>query len=521
MKIVRWWQHGDSPEPPFFRDSIMHANNRWLILAIITSTLFLIIVDMTVLYTALPRLTQALDATASEKLWIVNAYPLVVAGLLPGAGMLSDRIGHKRLFMTGLPVFALASLCAAFSPSAELLIASRAFLAIGAAMMMPATLSIVRHVFTDERERALAIGIWAAVASGAAALGPVVGGVLLEYFWWGSVFLVNVPVVLIVIPFAWKLIPDRGGNPDRPYDLIGSGQVMIGLVGVIYALKELSKPASSVPALIIAATLGVLFLTLFARRQKRALYPMIDFSLFCNPAFSSGVGVAIISMIALIGVELVLTQRLQLVLGLKPLMAALFILPIPVASALAGPWAGMMLPRFGERRIIVGGFILTALGISCLAILFESHIAVQLVCLFVLGLGLGGAITAASTAIMLNAPEEKAGMVAAIEDVSWEMGGVLGVTLLGGLMSAVYSHSLVLPENPVDGDLAYDSLDEALRIAEGLSRDDTLLLTHLARVAFDHAFLAVLMSATVLIIATVLVLSCLLRKRLQAHSMAD
>lgn len=499
----------------------MHANNRWLILAIITSTLFLIIVDMTVLYTALPRLTQALDATASEKLWIVNAYPLVVAGLLPGAGMLSDRLGHKRLFMAGLPVFALASLCAAFSPSSELLIASRAFLAIGAAMMMPATLSIVRHVFTDERERALAIGIWAAVASGAAALGPVVGGVLLEYFWWGSVFLVNVPIVLIVIPFAWKLIPDRGGNPDRPCDLLGSAQIMFGLVGVIYALKELSKPVSSMPALLIAAAVGVLFLTLFTRRQKKAAHPMIDFSLFRNPAFSSGVAVAIISMIALIGVELVLTQRLQLVLGLTPLMAALFILPIPVASALAGPLAGMMLPRFGERRIMVGGFILTALGISSLALWFESNIAVQLLSLFVLGFGIGGAITAASTAIMLNAPEEKAGMVAAIEDVSWEMGGVLGVTLLGGMMSAVYSRSLVLPANLSAGDLAYDSLDEALRIADGMSQTDATLLTQLARTAFDQAFLAVLISAAILIAATVLVLGCLLRKRLKAHYLAS
>ncbi len=173
----------------------MLFNNRWLILAILTSTLFLIIIDMTVLYTALPSLTSALNATSSEKLWIVNAYPLVVAGLLPGAGMLSDRIGHKRLFMTGLPVFGVASLCAAYSPSADFLIASRIFLAIGAAMMMPATLAIVRHVFIDKRERALAIGIWAAVASAAAAFGPIIGGILLEYFWWGSVFLINLPVV--------------------------------------------------------------------------------------------------------------------------------------------------------------------------------------------------------------------------------------------------------------------------------------------------------------------------------------
>lgn len=384
----------------------MYAKNRWLILTMVASALFLIVIDMTVLYTALPRLTQALDASASQKLWIVNAYPLVVAGLLPGAGMLSDRIGHKRLFLAGLPVFAVASLCAAFSPTAEWLIAARVFLAVGAAMMMPATLSIVRHVFTDERERALAIGIWASVASGGAAIGPVVGGLLLEYFWWGSVFLINVPVVLLVWPLAWKLIPRCGGDNPRPSDIVGSVQIMIGLVGAIYALKELSKPTPDVSALLVAALIGVLFLALFVRRQQRSAHPMIDFSLFRNRLFAGGIGVALLSMVALIGIELVLSQRLQLVLGLSPLQAALFILPIPLASALAGPVAGLLLPRYGERSIILGGFVLTTLGIAGLAASYQSGMALQLVSLALVGFGLGGVITAASTAIMLNAPEE-------------------------------------------------------------------------------------------------------------------
>ena len=371
----------------------MYAKNRWLILTMVASALFLIVIDMTVLYTALPRLTQALDASASQKLWIVNAYPLVVAGLLPGAGMLSDRVGHKRLF-----------------------------LAVGAAMMMSATLSIVRHVFTDERERALAIGIWASVASGGAAIGPVVGGLLLEYFWWGSVFLINVPVVLLVWPLAWKLIPRCGGDNPRPADIVGSVQIMIGLVGAIYALKELSKPAPDVSALLAAALIGILFLALFVRRQQLSAHPMIDFSLFRNRLFAGGIGVALLSMVALIGVELVLSQRLQLVLGLSPLQAALFILPIPLASALARPMAGLLLPRYGERSIILGSFALTAFGIAGLALLHQSSMALQLASLALVGFGLGGVITAASTAIMLNAPEEKSGMAASIEDVSYELG---------------------------------------------------------------------------------------------------
>lgn len=495
----------------------MFFNNRWLTLAVVTSTLFLIVVDMTVLYTALPRLTLALGASSSEKLWIVNAYPLVVAGLLPGAGMLSDRLGHKKLFMCGLPVFALASLCAAFSPSADMLIASRVFLAVGAAMMMPATLAIVRQVFSNERERALAIGIWAAVASGAAALGPVVGGVLLEYFWWGSVFLINVPVVLAVFPLALLLIPRREGNKQRPCDFVGSAMVMAGLVGVIYALKELSQINSSWTVIFSAAAAGVFFLWLFARRQAHSAQPMIDFSLFRNRAFACGVGVAITSMIAMVGIELVLTQRLQLVLGLQPIMAAMFILPIPVASALASPLAGMLLPRYGARAMMVGGFALAALGIVSYALWHQTGTAMQLISLAVLGFGLGGAITAASTSIMLNAPEEKAGMVAAIEDVSWEMGGVLGVTLLGGLMTAVYSRSLSLPAELVTGDGAYDSLDEALRIAASLSPEHASLITDLARTAFDQAFMAVLICAAVLVVASVVVLKMVLRKSLGAR----
>lgn len=239
---------------------------------------------------------------------------------------------------------------------------------------------------------------------------------------------------------------------------------------------------------------------------------MIDFSLFRNRLFAGGIGVALLSMVALIGVELVLSQRLQLVLGLSPLQAALFILPIPLASALAGPMAGLLLPRYGERSIILGGFALTAFGIAGLALFYQSGIAPQLASLALVGFGLGGVITAASTAIMLNAPEEKSGMAASIEDVSYELGGVLGVTLLGGLMTAVYSHSLALPAALPVSDLAYDSIDEALRLAAGMAADRAQQLTQLARLAFDRAFISVLIAAALLMALGAGVVKLALRK---------
>lgn len=480
----------------------MLPQNRWLILAIVSSALFLVVIDMTVLYIALPRLTNELQASSSAKLWIVNAYPLVVAGLLPGAGALGDRMGHKRLFVAGLVVFGLASLAAAYSPTSAVLIASRAILAVGAAMMMPATLSIVRQTFSDERERAFAIGVWAAIASGGAALGPVLGGILLEYYWWGSVFLINVPIVMIALAFALWIIPDRAGDKTRPWDVMASVQIMIGLVGAIYAIKELAKHEPSYVAALAAAMVGGAFLWLFVQRQRQAKQPMIDFGLFLNRKFSAGVATAFVASLTLVGIELVLSQRFQLVMALSPLEAGLLILPVPLAAFVAGPIAGLFVPRLGSERIMWASLTAAGLGIASLLYTIDRQPLVQIASLLVTGFGFGAAMTAASSAIMLNTPEERAGTVASIEEVSYEFGGAVGVALLGSLMSTVYTLSLTLPETMNVSAMVYDSLDEALAASTRLAPEAASDLRGLAGAAFEKAVTSVIIVASGLLLVT-------------------
>lgn len=493
----------------------MAPRNRWLVLTIVSSALFLIVIDMTVLYTALPRLTHDLAATATQKLWIVNAYPLVVAGLLPGLGGLGDRVGHKRMFLSGLVVFGIASLAAAFAPSPAALIAGRVLLAVGAAMMMPATLSLIRLTFTDEKERAFAIGIWAAVASGGAALGPVVGGLLLEWFWWGSVFLINVPIVLLALLAGARVLVNKRPAHPHPFDLIGSVQVMVGLVGLVYAVKEVSKrePSWLIAGLVLIIGAGAM--TAFVRRQRASASPLIDFALFRNARFSSGVVAAMVAAAALIGVELVFSQRLQLVLGLSPLQAGLMILPIPAASFLAGPLAGLALPRLGATRVLTSAMALTGLALAVYLLTYQGPAWLWLSVLGVMGFGLGATMTAASSVIMMSAPEDRAGMAASVEEVSFELGGALGIAILGSVMSALYMRAMIVPAGL--SATAADSLDEALMIAEHLDPAAAAHLTALARSAFDEAFVGVIALATVLVMAAAV---GIWRKAASAHCSA-
>ncbi|AKH64044.1 MULTISPECIES: MFS transporter [Photorhabdus] len=470
----------------------MNIIKKWWVLSTVSAALLLVAVDMTVLYTALPSLTHSLGASTTEKLWIVNIYPLVVSGLLLGAGTLGDRVGHKRLLVYGLMIFGCSSLMAAYSYSSEMLIVSRALLGIGAATMMPATLSIIALIFDDEDERSFAIGIWAAVASGGAAVGPLIGGVLLEYFWWGSVFLINVPIVILALILSWLFVPTSKTDSSHPWDLVGSLQIMVVLISFAYAIKEFAKREPSYIGVLVTFTLTVGFLLLFIRRQKRSVHPLIDFDLFKSPAFSSSVIAGLVASACLMGINLVLSQRLQLVLSLTPLQSGLYFLPFSLGAIVASPVSGWVLPRLGSARLLITSLLIYAFAILALMASFSAPLPLQVICFFVLGTCLGATMTAASSTIMQATPPNRAGMAASVEEVSYELGGGLGIAIMGSIMSAVYSYTLELPADSPVNDAAREGIDGALIAAEGMAPDAGLAFANLARSAFDGAVFSVM-----------------------------
>ncbi|MDR3468220.1 MAG: MFS transporter [Xanthobacteraceae bacterium] len=482
----------------------MSKRNRWLILLTVSSALALVVIDMTVLYTALPGLTHELAATTSEKLWIVMAYGLVVAGLLPGFGALGDRLGHKRTFVGGLVVFGVASVVAAYSPTPAVLIGGRVLLAVGAALMMPVTLSIIRVTFSDDHERALAIGVWGAVASSGAAIGPLVGGVLLEYFWWGSVFLINVPLVAASLLSALLFIPDSGGRSDRDWDGVGSVQVMIGLTGFAFVVEELGRRQPPYGVVAAAAAATAVALIVFVRRQLRLTSPLIDFTLFRNSDFVLGTVTAVVASLTIAGTELAMSQRLQLVLDYSPLQAALYILPAPLAAFAGGPFASLALRRLGAATTMGAALLLGGLGAAAYLACYNASLLLQLACIAVNGLGLGASMAAASNAIMNHAPEGREGMAASVAEVSFELGGTIGISIFGSMLAGVYTHFIVLPDGRAVPDAVRDSIDEALIVAERLPADAAAVVVSLARHAFDQAFVTVISVATIVLLCAAL-----------------
>ncbi len=460
----------DHPDrrPPRLPDG--SAADRWRILAVLCAALSVVVIDVTVLHVAAPSIAADLRPSAAGLLWIIDVYPLVVAPLLVPMGALGDRRGRRRLLVAGLVVFAAASAACAFAPTTALLIAARAVMGVGGAMIMPTTAAIIRDVFRDRAERVRAIGIWSATLACGAAAGPLVGGFLVEHLWWGSVFLVNVPILAAIVPLAVARLPESRAADPAPWDRLGVLLVAAGILGLAYGVKRAAEHGVDAGA-VAAVAAGVALLAAFARRQLRLARPMLDVGLFADRTFRVAVGCVLLSMVGLVGLELFFAQYLQLVLGLEPLAASVRLMPLMGASLVGGLTAARVLGRIGTRATLAGGLAVTAVALVPLLALGTEDRYVLLWPPFVaLGFALEVALVAASDVILSSAPPDRAGGAAAIEETAYELGGGLGIALLGSVVTAIYAGRLgPVPGVPADAlEAARASLSEAIEVARGL-----------------------------------------------------
>lgn len=489
------------------------GTNRWVVLVVLCVSLLLVALDATVLHVAVPAVTADLAPSGVELLWIVDAYPLVCAALLILFGTLGDRVGRRKVLLLGYGLFGVASAIAAFAGSPEVLIGARALLGIGGAMVMPATLSILRDVFPDRRERAMAIGVWSAVAAVGAAVGPVLGGFMVEHFWWGSVFLINIPLLAVILPLGRLLLPESKGSADGPWDVLGALTAAAGVLGVVFGVKRLgADEAPFGPATLAPLCIGAALLVLFVRRQRRRAQPLIDVTMFARPAFSTSVGCIVLAMLALVGLELIAVQYLQLVLGLSPLATGLRLLPLTFAAMAAGATGSFTLRRIGPRRMVAWGFTLTAAAVLLLVLMgLHDRPALLTTGFVMLGFGLQTTLFGAYESMLSESPADQAGGAAAIGETSYQLGAGMGIALLGSVMNASYAPRLASVKGvpASDGRAAANSLGEAYQVAHRLGGPAGAALRRAARDSYVHG-----LHVTLLVSAGLLLLGALAALRL-------
>lgn len=466
---------------------------RWFALGVLTMAVLIIGVDGTVLALAMPFISADLSASGTQLLWIGDIYSFVLAALLISMGSLGDRIGHKKLLLCGATLFGIVSAITAYSSSPEMLIATRALLGLAGATLAPATLALIRGLFPDQRERSIAVGIWASAFSAGAALGPVIGGVLLEHFWWGSVFLINIPAMVVLVVGGLVLLPEHRNPEPGPWDLPSVGLSMVGMLGVVYAIKEgIAAAAHGIRIdAVLAALLGAAALTLFVRRQLRLPVPLIDVRLFRRPVFTGVVAANLLSVLGLSGLVFFLSQYFQLVRGYGPLQAGLAELPAAVTATVFGVLAGIAVRYVSHRLVLTAGLTLVgvAMGTLMAFLLLISPISYLPlgITLFVVGVGLGLAFTVASDVILASVPPHRAGSAAAVSETAYELGMALGIATLGSVLTAVYRTVSVPPSLPGEiATQARDSLPSAIHAAQSLPAEQAERLLDPAREAFTH-----------------------------------
>ncbi|WP_405376200.1 MULTISPECIES: MFS transporter [unclassified Microbacterium] len=459
----------------------------WAALTVLMLPVLLVSVDNTVLSFALPEIARDLAPTSAQQLWIIDAYPLVLAGLLVTMGSLGDRFGRRRLLLIGATGFAAVSALAAFAPSAALLIVARAAMGVFGAMLMPSTLSLLRSIFTDRDQRRLAIAVWASMFSAGSALGPIVGGILLEHFSWGSVFLMAVPVLVPLLVLAPILVPEsRDPKPGR-IDPVSIALSMATLVPIVYAIKELAVHGVGVlPVVLVVA--GVGFGWLFARRQLRSESPMLDMRLFARGTFTGALLVNLFSVVALVGFLYFVTQHLQLIIGMSPLQAGLALVPGLVLMIIAGLGVVPISRRVSPRIVIPAALTLSAAGYLMISLSTDAAAVGTLIAAFgLLGMGIGAAETVSNELILASAPPAKAGAASAVSETAYELGAVLGTAVLGGILTALYRSGFIVPDGvPAPAaDAARETLAGAVNVAETLPAGVGDDLLQAAARAFD------------------------------------
>ena len=464
--------------------------------------------DLTVLNLAIPRISEELTPTSAQLLWILDIYGFLVAGLLITMGTLGDRIGRRKLLLAGAAGFALSSLLAAFSSSSEMLIASRALMGVFGATIAPATLSLIFTMFLDTKQRSTAIGVWVAAYSAGGAIGPVLGGILLELFWWGSVFLIGVPVMVVLMLLGPRTLPEYRDADAGRLDLVSVALSLIAILGVVFGLKELAQGGVLVTAL-AAIAIGIGTGAWFVWRQLRLRSPLIDVRLFRIRAFSASLGAYLLAIFTVVGYFLFVGQYLQLVLGLSPLQAALWSLPSAIGFIVGSTLSPRIIHRFKPSLIMGAGMAIAAGGAVLLLFVGTqggSGLLLITVALLIMSLALSPVITLATELIVGSAPPEQAGAATGVSETSGELGGALGIALLGSLGTIVY-RSGVANTVPADVpaavvDAALDSLGGAIAVAETLPETVGSALIGAAQVAFVDAFRVVAdVSAVMAIVA--------------------
>ncbi len=483
---------------------MIRPRSPWWGLSALCLPMLIVSMDVSVLFFAVPDIAADLRPTPAQQLWIFDVYGLVLAGLLLTMGAVADRVGHRRLLLIGASAFSAASVLAAFSTSAEMLIGARAVLAVAGATLMPSTLALVRHLFTDDAARAKAIGAWSAVMAGGVAVGPIVSGLLLEHFWWGSVFLVNVPVMIALVIAAPVLLPGGTGDRTRRIDVVSAALALGAVLPTVGAIKAMGTDGLT-PTALAVLTAGVAVGVVFAQRQMMLAHPLLDLRLFSDRRVAASVAVNLMAMFGVVGNAILVTQYLQSVLGYSPLAAALWSLAPTVVVAVVAPMSMTLAARWGRPAAMAGGLLVAAAGFTSTWAAGVASLWTMLTASTLIAGGLVAAATVVADHIVGVAPTDRAGAVAGMLETSSELGGGIGIAVLGSVLTAVYRASVDTTVPGVSGPAA-DGLGGAVATASRLGGDTGRAVLDAARTAYvDGLHVAASVAAVLLVMTAVTV----------------